>query len=72
MSGPQPCAPHVPGAVHGQSLADLDAGVFADERSLRDAKRILRVAIDACLEGRALKSREVLVEMRRRELSWTT
>ncbi len=70
-SGPQPCAPQAPGAVHGQSLADLDAGVFGDERSLRDAKRILRAAIDACLEGRVLKSREVLVEMRRRELSWT-
>jgi DNA repair protein RecO (recombination protein O) len=71
-SGPQPCVAEAPGAIHGQSLADLDAGVFADGQSLRDAKRLLRVAIDSCLEGRPLKSREVLVEMRRREQSWTT
>jgi len=70
-SGPQPCVAEAPGAVHGQSLADLEAGVFADGRSLRDAKRLLRAAIDSCLEGRRLKSREVLVEMRRREQSWT-
>jgi hypothetical protein len=59
-----------PGAVYGQSLADLELERFADVRSLRDAKRVLRTAIDACLEGRALKSREVLVEMRRREHAW--
>ena len=71
-SGPQPCVADAPGAVNGRSLVDLDTEVFADDRSLRDAKRLLRAAIDSCLEGRALKSREVLVEMRRREQSWTT
>jgi DNA repair protein RecO (recombination protein O) len=69
-SGPQRCVAEAPGAVYGQSLADLEAERLADVRSLRDAKRVLRAAIDACLDGRGLKSREVLVEMRRREQSW--
>jgi hypothetical protein len=53
-----------PGAVYGQSLADLHSESFADARSLRDAKRLLRAAIDACLDGRALKSREVMLALR--------
>jgi DNA repair protein RecO (recombination protein O) len=65
--GPHPCVAEAPGAVHGRSLADLDAGCFDDAQSLRDAKRILRAAIDMCLDGRALKSREVMVALRRRE-----
>jgi DNA repair protein RecO (recombination protein O) len=65
QSGPQPCVAESPGAVYGQSLADLEAESFSDVRSLRDAKRVLRAAIDTCLEGRALKSREVLMAMRR-------
>lgn len=65
--GPQPCVADAPDAVYGRSLADLDAGSFEDARSLRDAKRVLRAALDACLEGRPLKSREVMREMRRRE-----
>jgi hypothetical protein len=56
-----------PGAIYGRSLADLDAENFADLRSLRDAKRVLRVAIDACLEGKSLKSREVMLALRRKE-----
>lgn len=64
---PQPCVAEAPGAVYGQSLADLQCESFENARSLRDAKRVLRAAIDACLEGRRLKSREVLIEMRRRE-----
>jgi recombinational DNA repair protein (RecF pathway) len=55
-----------PGAVYGRSLADLEAEAFADARSLKDAKRVLRVALDACLDGRPLKSREVMLAMRRR------
>jgi DNA repair protein RecO (recombination protein O) len=65
--GPQPCVAEAPGAIYGRSLADLDAERFADARSLRDAKRVLRAAIDACLDGRALKSREIILAMRRRE-----
>jgi len=66
-SGPQPCVAEAPGAVYGQSLADLHSESFADARSLRDAKRLLRAAIDACLDGRALKSREVMRALRQRE-----
>ncbi len=67
QSGPQLCVAETPGAVYGRSLADLEAENFADSRSLRDAKRVLRVAIDACLEGKSLKSREVMIALRRRE-----
>jgi DNA repair protein RecO (recombination protein O) len=63
--GPQGCAAGAPGAICGRSLTDLEAEVFQDPRSLRDAKRVLRTAIDACLDGRALKSREVMLALRR-------
>ena len=66
MSAPQPCVAESPGAVYGQSLADLQAESFSDTRSLRDAKRVLRTAIDACLDGRTLKSREVAMALRHR------
>jgi DNA repair protein RecO (recombination protein O) len=65
--GPLPCVAEAPGAVYGRSLADLEAEHFADARSLRDAKRVLRAALDACLDGRTLKSREVLLAMRRHD-----
>jgi DNA repair protein RecO (recombination protein O) len=65
QSGPQPCLAESPGAVYGRSLADLESENFSDPRSLRDAKRVLRAAIDACLDGRVLKSREVMRELRR-------
>jgi DNA repair protein RecO (recombination protein O) len=67
QSAPQPCVADAPGAVYGQSLADLEAERFGDERSLRDAKRVLRAALDACLDGRTLKSREVALALRHRE-----
>ena len=63
--GPQACVADAPGAVYGRSLADLEAESFEDARSLRDAKRVLRAAIDACLDGRPLKSREVMLALRR-------
>ena len=66
-SGPQPCVAASPGAVHGQSLHDLEAGSFQTANSLRDAKRLLRAAIDACLDGRALKSREVMLALRQQK-----
>ena len=65
--GPQPCVAEAPGAIYGRSLADLDAETFEDARSLRDAKRVLRTALDACLDGRALKSRQVMLAMRRQQ-----
>jgi DNA repair protein RecO (recombination protein O) len=65
--GPQPCVAETPGAVYGRSLVDLEAERFADARSLRDAKRVLRAALDVCLDGRTLKSREVMLAMRRHD-----
>ncbi len=67
--GARCCVAETPGAVYGQSLADLEAEAFDSARSLRDAKRLLRAAIDACLEGRSLKSREVMLALRQRETS---
>jgi len=63
--GPQRCVADAPDAVYGRSLTDIEAERFADPRSLRDAKRVLRAAIDARLEGRTLKSREVMLALRR-------
>jgi recombinational DNA repair protein (RecF pathway) len=48
-------------------LTDLEGNLFVDARSLRDAKRVLRAALEVCLDGRELKSREVMRAMRRRE-----
>jgi recombinational DNA repair protein (RecF pathway) len=56
-----------PGAVYGRSLTDLEAERFGDPRSLRDAKRVLRAAIDTCLDGRSLKSREVMLALRQQQ-----
>ena len=64
--GPQPCVADEPGAVYGRSLVDLAAETYDNVRTLRDAKRVLRIALDACLEGRTLKSREVVRAMHRR------
>jgi DNA repair protein RecO (recombination protein O) len=50
--GPQACVADSPGAVYGQSLADLDKRKRSPTHArLRDAKRVLRAAIDACLDG---------------------
>jgi len=68
QGGPQPCVAETPGAIYGQSLADLRAERFGDARSLRDAKRVLRAAIDACLDGRSLKSREVMRALHHRQV----
>jgi len=65
--GAQLCDADAPGAVYGRSLTDLEDDRFVDPRSLRDAKRVLRAALEACLDGRELKSREVMRAMRRRE-----
>jgi DNA repair protein RecO (recombination protein O) len=70
--GPQLCVEDSPGAVYGQSLNDLESGQFRNSRSLRDAKRLLRAAIDACLDGRPLKSREVMLALRHQNPLRTT
>ncbi|HVC01541.1 MAG TPA: DNA repair protein RecO [Steroidobacteraceae bacterium] len=65
QGGPRACVAEAPGAVYGRSLAELDAEAFSDARSLRDAKRVLRAAIDSCLDGRPLNSRQILAQLHR-------
>ena len=48
----------------GASLLALARGELDDVRSLVDARRLLRAALDRVLEGRPLRTREVLLEMR--------
>jgi DNA repair protein RecO (recombination protein O) len=48
----------------GASLLSLADGRLDDARSLADARRLLRAALDQLLEGRPLRTREVLLEMR--------
>jgi DNA repair protein RecO (recombination protein O) len=48
----------------GSSLLSLAREELGDERSLADARRLLRAALEQCLDGRPLRTREVLVAMR--------
>ncbi|HVN42440.1 MAG TPA: hypothetical protein VMT50_06615, partial [Steroidobacteraceae bacterium] len=48
----------------GSSLLSLAREDLSDPRSLNDARRLLRAALDECLDGRSLRTREVLMEMR--------
>jgi DNA repair protein RecO (recombination protein O) len=48
----------------GASLLALGREDLADRDSLADARRLLRAALEQCLDGRPLRTREVLLEMR--------
>jgi recombinational DNA repair protein (RecF pathway) len=48
----------------GASLVSLAREELRDQRSLADARRLLRAALDQALEGRALRTRDVLLAMR--------
>jgi DNA repair protein RecO (recombination protein O) len=48
----------------GGSLLSLAREELADARSLADARRLLRAALDQCLDGRTLRTREVMLAMR--------
>ena len=48
----------------GASLLSLARESLDDPRSLADARRLLRAALDRLLDGRALRTREVMLEMR--------
>jgi DNA repair protein RecO (recombination protein O) len=48
----------------GSSLLSLAREELDDERSLADARRLLRAALEQCLDGRPLRTREVLMAMR--------
>jgi len=66
--GPEPVDGAAEGSLifFGSSLLSLAREELADARSLADARRLLRAALDECLEGRPLRTREVLLEMRSR------
>ncbi|MCJ7451634.1 MAG: DNA repair protein RecO [Steroidobacteraceae bacterium] len=48
----------------GASLLSLARDELRDERSLGDARRLLKAALDQCLDGRPLRTREVMIAMR--------
>jgi DNA repair protein RecO (recombination protein O) len=48
----------------GSSLLSLARDELDDPRSLADARRLLRAALDRLLDGRPLRTREVMFEMR--------
>ena len=48
-----------PGAFCGHSLLALDREELAGERTLADARRLLKAALEECLEGRELATRRV-------------
>jgi DNA repair protein RecO (recombination protein O) len=48
----------------GASLLSLAREELSDPRSIADARRLLRAALDRLLDGRPLRTREVLLEMR--------
>jgi len=48
----------------GDSLLSLGCERLDDPRHLADARRLLRAALDQCLDGRPLRTREVMRSMR--------
>jgi DNA repair protein RecO (recombination protein O) len=55
------------GPFRGSELIDLGLGRLEEAGTLRAAKRLLRTALEHCLEGRGLHSREVMRALRRME-----
>lgn len=64
--GPEPLDGVAEGSLvfSGASLLSLARDELDDERSLADARRLLRAALEQCLDGRPLRTREVLIAMR--------
>jgi DNA repair protein RecO (recombination protein O) len=52
-----------PGALPGSSLASLDRERLTTPAQLADARRLLKSALDHCLEGRELATRAVAREI---------
>ncbi|MGH8258946.1 MAG: DNA repair protein RecO [Steroidobacteraceae bacterium] len=59
-----PAAPGAPGALAGSSLIALAHERLAGSQQLEDARRLLRSALDHCLEGRELATRSVALALR--------
>lgn len=57
-----------PTTYRGSSLSALAAETLDDAQCLKDARRLLRDALTACLDGRSLKSREVMTALRAHEV----
>ena len=55
------------GAFRGADLLALAADRLESPATLRAARRLLRESLEHCLEGRDLKSRDVMLALRRRE-----
>lgn len=51
--------------ISGRALLALASGEFEEAVSLRDAKRLMRAALDQHLGGRPLHSRQLLMDMQR-------
>lgn len=64
--GPWLAVAETQATYRGSSLSSLAAEELGDMQCLRDARRLLREALSACLEGRNLRSREVMAELRQR------
>lgn len=64
-TGLAPCRPDAAGALRGASLLALADDSLADARALTDARRLLRIALEVHLDGRPLKTRELLGRLRR-------
>jgi DNA repair protein RecO (recombination protein O) len=57
-----------PGSAYlGEDLLALAEGRLESARALRSARQLLREALAHCLEGRGLRSREVMLALRRLE-----
>ncbi|HTX24971.1 MAG TPA: DNA repair protein RecO [Steroidobacteraceae bacterium] len=56
-------SPDAPGALAGRSLESLSRERLAGAAELDDARRLLRSALDHCLEGRELATRAVAREV---------
>lgn len=61
----QDAAPEGPLVFPGASLLALAKEELHDPASCHDARRLLRAALDRCLEGRELKSRQVMLALRK-------
>jgi DNA repair protein RecO (recombination protein O) len=59
------CRPDAAGALLGASLLALAADDLVAARALADARRLLRAALEVHLDGRPLKTRELLGRLRR-------
>ena len=56
-----------PDAIRGREMLAVSCGEFGEPAALAAARQILRAAIGHCLEGRGLRSREVMLALRQLE-----